>query len=98
LSNLKEARLREIGTRTGGYAYQTLHAAIAVSVDALDPLSKSLYLRLAIMLEGMSAPTPLLEALWGVSEREARRSARLFTERSLARRDSEGIVLHAFQL
>jgi hypothetical protein len=42
---LKKARLKEIGIRPGGYAYQTLHASIAVSVNALDRENKTRYPR-----------------------------------------------------
>ena len=98
LTDLKRGRLRDVGTRPGGYAYETLHAAIAVSVDALDAVNKDRYLRLAVLLEDMPAATPVLQALWGGDEREARRSASIFADRSLARRDPEGILLHDFQL
>jgi len=99
VADLKNAQLKEVGARPGGYAYQTLHASIAVGVDALDPEARSRYLDLAVLLEDMPAPEVLLRALWGVEEREARRVARLYVDRSLARRDARGnIRLHDFQL
>ena len=98
LDDLKQARLKHIAARPGGYAYETLHASIQVSVDALDPDSKARYLRLAVLLEDMSAPEALLRILWGGQERDVHRTARLFVDRSLASRDNEGIRLHDFQL
>ena len=99
LADLRNARLKAIDRRPGGYAYQTLHASIAVGVDALDPEARSRYLSLAILLEDMSAPEALLWALWGGEEREVRRTVRLFVDRCLARRDANGSIrLHDFQL
>jgi len=99
LVDLKDARLKDVGVRPGGYAYETLHASIAVSVNALDPFVKVCYLRLAVLLEDMPASEVMLRALWGGQEHDAHRTARLFVDRSLARWDAEGnIRLHDFQL
>ncbi len=98
LGDLKKTRLKHIATRPGGYAYETLHASIKVSVDALDPDSKARYPRLAVLLEDMSAPEALLRILWGGEKREVHRTARLLVDRSLPSRESEGIRLHDFQL
>ena len=67
LADLKnEKRRLRVGVRPAGYAgYETLHASIAVSVEALGPNAKARYLRLAVLLEDMSAPEVLLRALWG---------------------------------
>jgi WD40 repeat protein/DNA-binding winged helix-turn-helix (wHTH) protein len=98
LEDLKEARLKYIDRRPADYAYETLHACIAVSVNALAPDIKSLYLRLAVLLEDMPAPQEFLRALWGGEEHVVHRTARLLVERSLARRDADGIRLHDLQL
>lgn len=98
-ADLKDARLKTVGTRPGGYAYQTLHASIAVGVDALDEVVRSRYLSLAVLLEDMSASETLLRSLWGVDERETRRTARILVDRCLARRDAKSnIRIHDFQL
>ena len=98
-TELKKAQLKDIGVRPGGYAYQTLHASIAASVDALDAAARERYLQLAVLLEDMPAPDALLRALWGGDERDVQRLMRLFVDRSLASRDAEdNIRLHDFQL
>src|SRR4051812_45276673 len=57
------------------------------------------YRALAVLLEEMSAPVPILQALWGAKEAEVRRISRHFVERSLALRDDAGgIRLHDLQL
>lgn len=98
LEDLKKARLKQIDRQPRGYAYDTLHASIAVSVNALDGESRARYLRLAVLLEDMAAPEVLLRMLWGGEEREVHRTARMLVERSLASRDGDGIRLHDFQL
>ena len=40
VEDLERARLKEVGTRLSGYAYETLHAAIEVSVNALPLKTK----------------------------------------------------------
>jgi WD40 repeat protein len=98
VEDLRNARLKYIDQRPADYEYQSLHAAIAVGVNALTPDVRSRYLRLAVLLEDMSAPEEFLRALWGGEPREVQRTARLLVERSLARRDAEGIRLHDLQL
>jgi hypothetical protein len=99
LADLQKARLKDVGVRPADYAYETLYASIAVSVNALDPTARARYLRLAVLLEDMPAPKVLLRALWGGEERDVRLTASLFVDRSLAQRDAEGnIRLHDFQL
>jgi WD40 repeat protein len=92
VTDLKNARLKVIGKRPVKYGYETLHASIAVSVDALDPDAKARYLRLAVLLEDMPAPEALLRALWGGEEEDVRRAMRLFVDRSLASRDAAGNI------
>lgn len=99
LAALQRAQLKEIGSRIGGYSYQTLYSSIAASVEALDSVAKSHYLKLAVLLEDMPASGILLRALWGADDRDVQRTMRLFVDRSLARRDAEGSIrLHDFQL
>ena len=47
--------------------------AIDVSVNALPPKLHQQYGSLAVLLEDMPAPLPVLETLWNVNEAEARR-------------------------
>jgi hypothetical protein len=99
LDDLKKAKLQKIRVRPSGYGYQTLHASIAVGVNALEPASKVQYLKLAVLLEDMPAPSALLQALWGGDERDVDDLACLLVDRSLASRDAEGnIRLHDLQL
>jgi hypothetical protein len=99
LADLQKARLKDVGVHLADYAYETLYASIAVSVNALDPTARARYLRLAVLLEDMPAPKVLLRTLWGSEERDVRLTASLFVDRSLAQRDAEGnIRLHDFQL
>ena len=100
LDDLRQARnLRKVGVRPSGYQHEDLHAAIAVSVNALAPESKSKYLRLAPLLEDMTAAKALLHSLWGGGEREIDDLICLFVGRSLASRDAEdGIRIHDLQL
>jgi len=99
VSELKKARLKNIRVQLGGYSYQTLHACIAASVDALDPMSKERYLSLAILPEDVAASESLLQSIWGCDAQNTHRTARLFVDRSLAGRDAQGnIHLHDFQL
>jgi WD40 repeat protein/DNA-binding winged helix-turn-helix (wHTH) protein len=98
LNDLKSARLKEVGKKPGGYAYQTLHAAIEVSVNSLPAEDKARYLKLAVLLEDMLFVPALLRQLWGGDERGIQRTVRLLADRGLARRDAEGIRVHDFQL
>ncbi len=74
--------------------------AVEVSFAALAPEMQKRYKALAVLLEDMAAPLPILRTLWGVSEPEARGISRTFTDRSLAQRQEEAgsIRLHDLQL
>ena len=74
--------------------------AVEVSFGALAPEMKERYKALAVLLEDMAAPLPILQSLWGVSEADTRRISRHFLDRSLAQRDQEtgGLLLHDLQL
>jgi hypothetical protein len=99
LSDLREARLKYIARPVSSQAYNTLHGCIALSVETLEPVPRSRYLQLAILLEDMPAPEKLLRCLWGGDEDEVHRTARLFVDRSLATRDAEdNICVHDLQL
>lgn len=98
LTDLRQMRLKDVGFRPAGYAYETLHASIAVSVNALPNDTKYRYLQLAVFQEDMSLSLILLRQLWGGDERNVRRTCRLLADRSLFRRDTEGFRLHALQL
>jgi WD40 repeat protein len=96
---LEKAQLKLIDRRTDGYAYETLYASIAASIEWLDSLSKRRYLRLALLLEEMAISEAMLTALWGSNADDAQQTARLLVDRSLASRDAEGnFRLHDFQL
>jgi hypothetical protein len=79
---------------------QSFFRAIDVSVKALQPKMQQQYGSLAVLLEDMPAPLPVLETLWNIDEAEARRIGRRLADRSLAQRDvaSDGIRLHDLQL
>jgi WD40 repeat protein len=99
VSDLKKARLKNIVRPISSQAYNTLHGCIALSVNALEREPRKRYLKLAVLLEDMSAPEKLLQCIWGEDEGEVHRTARLFVDRSLATRDAEdNIRLHDFQL
>ena len=74
--------------------------AVEVSFQSLKPEMRGRYKALAVLLEDMAAPLPILQTLWNVSNAEARRSSRHFVDRSLAQRDgaAESIRLHDLQL
>jgi WD40 repeat protein len=73
--------------------------ATDVSVKALPPEIEQRYCKLAVLLEDMPAPLPILQTLWNVDGAEARRIARRLADRSLAQRDSESAIrLHDLQL
>lgn len=74
--------------------------AIEVSFQALEPQMQRHYLELAVLVENMSAPLPVLQTLWDVTEEDARYFSRHFVDRSLALGDSAGeaIWLHDLQL
>ncbi|MCX6633873.1 MAG: NB-ARC domain-containing protein [Acidobacteria bacterium] len=78
---------------------QSFFRAIDVSVKALEPKMQRQYGSLAVLLEDMPAPLPVLETLWNCDDAEARRIGRRLADRSLAQRDGEGgIRLHDLQL
>jgi WD40 repeat protein len=97
--NLREARLRETGTRVANYAYHTLWASIAASVEELSPEDRARYYDLAILLEDMPYPAILLRQIWGGELDEAEAAMGLLVDRSLASREAAGSIrLHDFQL
>ena len=71
-----------------------------VSFQSLKPEMQERYKALAVLLEDMAAPLPILQTLWNVDETEARRISRNLVDRSLAQSDSAGesIRLHDLQL
>jgi WD40 repeat protein len=78
---------------------QSFFRAIDVSVKALPPEIQQRYCKLAVLLEDMPAPLPILQTLWNVDQAEARRIARRLADRSLAQRDAESAIrLHDLQL
>jgi WD40 repeat protein len=79
---------------------ESFFRAVEVSFQSLEPKMRDRYKTLAVLLEDMSAPLPILETLWKVDGREARRTSRLFVDRSLAQRegDDSAIRLHDLQL
>ena len=80
---------------------QSFFRAVDVSVNALQPAMKERYTALAILLEDMPAPLPILETLWKANEEEARRMSTRLVDRSLAQREDQdrgGIRLHDLQL
>jgi WD40 repeat protein len=73
--------------------------ATDVSVKALPPEIEQRYCKLAVLLEDMPAPLPILQTLWNCDEAESRRIARRLADRSLAQRDDESAIrLHDLQL
>jgi hypothetical protein len=79
---------------------QSFFKAVEVSFQSLKPEMQERYKALAMLLEDMAAPLPILQALWNVDEAGARRISRNLADRSLAQRDSadESIRLHDLQL
>jgi len=74
--------------------------AIEVSFQSLEPQMQKHYVGLAVLLEDMSAPISVLQALWDATEADARHICQHFVNRSLAQDDSdrEAIRLHDLQL
>ncbi len=74
--------------------------AIEVSFQSLEPQMQKHYLGLAVLLEDMSAPISVLQALWDVTKVEARYISGHLVDRSLAQRDvaGEAIRLHDLEL
>jgi NB-ARC domain/WD domain, G-beta repeat len=79
---------------------QSFFKAVEVSFQSLKPEMQERYKALAMLLEDMPAPLPILQTMWNVDEAEARRISRSLADRSLAQRDSadESIRLHDLQL
>jgi len=79
---------------------QSFFKAVEVSFQSLKPGMQERYKELAVLLEDMPAPPPILQMLWNVDRDEAVRIARLLIDRSLAQLDnaSKGIRLHDLQL
>jgi hypothetical protein len=79
---------------------ESFFKAVEVSFNALPPVMKERYKKLAVLLEDMAAPLPVLETLWNLGEAEARRIGRYLADRSLAHQDapSGSIRLHDLQL
>jgi len=61
---------------------QNFFRAVEVSFQSLKPEMQERYKALAVLLEDMAAPFPILKTLWNVNEAEARRIKRSDTSRS----------------
>ncbi len=92
------------GVRTLGrprYPHRDLVAALAISVEALDPADRERYHDLAVFPEDTPIPEEALRALWrrdGLDDAGVERLAELFVDRSLAQWDKTGrLVLHDLQ-
>jgi WD40 repeat protein len=97
--NLRKACLNETGARVANYAYRTLWASIAASVEELSPEDRKRYCRLAILLEDMPCPATLLQQIWGGDVDVVGAAMNRLVDQSLASRDPEGnIHIHDFQL
>ena len=82
---------------------QSFFKSLAVSIQAIPQQMQQRYMKLAVLLEDVPAPLPVLQTLWVVNEAEGRRTARYFVDRSLATWESptdpsRGIKLHDLQL
>jgi WD40 repeat protein len=77
---------------------QSFFKAVEVSFQSLKPEMQERYKILAVLLEDMPAPLPILQTLWNTNDAEARRISRHFVDRSLAQRDGDGVRLHDLQL
>jgi WD40 repeat protein len=79
---------------------ESFFKAVEVSFQSLKPEMQEQYKGLAVLLEEMAAPLPILQTLWDASEAEARRISRNLVDRSLAQRHgaAESIRLHDLQL
>jgi hypothetical protein len=61
---------------------RSFFSAVDVSVRALPAEIQQCYRELAVLLDDMPAPLPVLECLWKVDEAEGRRISRLLADRS----------------
>jgi WD40 repeat protein len=97
--NLKRAHLKDTGTRLAGYGYKTLSASIAASLDELSTEDRKRYLKLAVLLEDMTAPAVILEQIWGDNQDEVESLMNRFVDLSLASREPNGSIrVHDLQL
>jgi WD40 repeat protein len=99
LDLLRRADLSEI-QRQLPPGQESFFKAVEVSFRSFEPEMQERYKALAVLLEDMAAPLPILETLWNVNRAEARRLSRQLVDRSLAQRDADGdgIQLHDLQL
>jgi len=74
--------------------------AVEVSFQSLKPAIQDKYKALAVLLEDMAAPLPILQTLWNASAAEARFLSKHLVDRSLAQSDYTGksFRLHDLQL
>jgi WD40 repeat protein len=79
---------------------ESFFRTVDVSFNWLAADMQTRYGALAILLEDMVAPLPILRTLWGVPDAKALETSRHFVERSLALRvdDTGAIRLHDLQL
>jgi NB-ARC domain/WD domain, G-beta repeat len=97
--NLRKARLRDVGTQVANYAYRTLWASIAASIEELSLEDKERYLKLAILVENIPYSAVLLQQIWGGDLDDTEAAMNRFVDHSLASRDAGGhIRVHDFQL
>lgn len=77
-----------------------LFRAVGVSVSSLNEVRQRRYRALAVMLDDMACPVPVLEVLWGTDGGEARQIAKYLADRSLGAwdDDEDGLRLHDLQL
>lgn len=100
LDLLRSADLRRIKAQFPNYAHPNLFNAIQVSVDELEPRVRGLYIALAVLLDDMPAPLPVLQTLWNATEFDALETAEYLVSRSLASQAGNlgTISLHDLQL
>ncbi|MGA8030319.1 MAG: NB-ARC domain-containing protein, partial [Bryobacteraceae bacterium] len=102
LSALQRVDLQAIQERLPS-GQESFFKSLAVSIQALPSHMEKRYLKLAVLLEDVSAPLSVLRTLGNIDEAESRHSARYLVERSLATWETaddpaRGIKLHALQL
>ena len=97
---LRNADLSKIRAQFPEYPHTDLLRAIQISVDALTPKARKLYLALAVLLDGMPVHALVQQVLWNANELEALDIAEQFVNLSLAQRETDGcsIRLHDLQL
>jgi WD40 repeat protein len=79
---------------------ETFFKAVETSFQSLEPEMQEQYKALAVLLEDMPAPLPILATLWNVDTSEARFISNRLVELSLAQLEgaTESIRLHDLQL